>query len=102
LRHVFGAGDAQDRRFLRDHVVRDREQLKSGERSKNHVHAVALDQFLYFDFGAGGTASGIAGDQFDLPPRHLVVTVLQKQRDTLHHLAAALGEWAGLTHQSVI
>ena len=99
LGHILGGSKAQDRALALSGIVADRQQFEGGERADDEIDLVALDQFLRLCLGAGRVAAGVGNDQFGRAPGKPVAAMLEKQRNPLFHLDAALRQRTGLDRQ---
>ena len=96
LRHVLGRSEADEGRRIVAHIIRNREQLESRQRPKDHVDLVALNQLLRLGFRPCGTAAGVGGDYLDVAGGQGVVLFLEKGSEALLHLDATLSERSAL------
>ena len=80
-------------------VIVDCQCFKRRQRADDHMHFAALDQLLRLGLRSDRVAAGVGDNEFDLPSRNRVATLLEKKLDSVFHLAPAGGERAGANRE---
>ncbi len=99
LRHVFRAGDGEDRRARGADIVVDGQSLKGGQRTDQDCDVEPLDEFLCLGTSLCRIAGGIGCGELDRSTGERVVALLEKHGEALLHLQPARGERTGLDGQ---
>src|SRR5437763_3379118 len=96
LSEIVSRGETERRHLLLADIIVDGIELESGERAKDDVDLVALDELLRLGLGTRRIATGICGDEIDFTAADRVVRLLQIGQNALLHLNAALRQRPGL------